>query len=110
MAGKKMSGYQPLENDKKDYFMGTGNGSIVAVGVAVPADGMDNRKVNLNEISENVDWEGAAGSVTEIRNKPYFEPSPGTQVVPTLIQAGDGITLTVNSEGWVVIDLEQSGS
>jgi hypothetical protein len=110
MAGKKMSGYTPLENDKKDYFLGAGDGSIVAVGVAVPADGMDNRKVNLNELSENVDWEGATGSDTEIRSKPYFEISPDNQVVPTLIKCGEGINLTYNSDGWVVIDLEQSGS
>jgi hypothetical protein len=49
-TGKKMGDYTPLESNKKEYFLGDGEGSVVAVGKTDAAGEKTNRLVKLSDI------------------------------------------------------------
>lgn len=48
--GQKMSNYTPLASGEKDYFFGTGEGSVVAVGKVSSGQPNANRLVKLSDI------------------------------------------------------------
>lgn len=50
-TGKKMSDYTPLESNKKEYFLGDGEGSVVAVGKTDAAGEKTNRLVKLSDVA-----------------------------------------------------------
>ena len=50
-TGKKMGDYTPLESNKKDYFFGDDEGSVVAVGKTDAAGEKTNRLVKLSDVA-----------------------------------------------------------
>ncbi len=85
-TGKKMGDYTPLESNKKEYFLGDGEGSVVAVGKIDAAGEKTNRLVKLSDV---------AGDKL---------PSGGTE--------GQVLTKTASGEAWAAVptELPTSGS
>ena len=78
--GKKMGDYTPLAAGEKEYFLGDGEGSVVAVGKTSSETSTTNRLVKLSDI---------AGDKL---------PSGGTE--------GQVLTKTANGEAWAAVPTE----
>lgn len=105
MAGKKMSAYTPLDEGEKEYFLGDGEGAVVAVGNVDDHSEEDNRRVLLSELPNTVDWADAS----TIQNHPMVYDNQDVPHIAKKFVAGSGITFT-ESDGWLEIDLENAGS
>lgn len=55
-SGQKMGDYIPLESNKKEYFLGDGEGSVVAVGKTEVGGEKTNRLVKLKDVVGNTKW------------------------------------------------------
>lgn len=105
MAGKKMSAYQPLDDNEKAYFLDAGEGAVVAVGTVDEHSEEDTRRVLLSELPKTVDWADAS----TIQNHPMVYDSQEVPHIAKKFIAGTGLTFS-DSEGWLVIDLASGGS
>lgn len=105
VAGKKMSEYDRLTTQEKDYFINNGDGSVVTVGKVVQGGNNVNRLVKLKDLAVQADWnETNSAKPGFIKNQPKFTVDSREYVLKG-IKVGTGLKLTVDDEtGVVTID------
>lgn len=92
-TGKKMGDYTPLESNKKEYFLGEGEGGVVAVGKTEAGGTKTNRLVKLSDIAgDKLPSGGTEGQVlTKTANGPAWDTVSSVELTETTI---GGITDT----------------
>ena len=112
-VGQKMSEYTPLDAGEKAYFMGEGNGSVVAVGKVASGGNDVNRLVKLSDIGNKTqiqaDWSETDDSKPAfIKHKLQFKVDEDTFVTPLKIKAGDNVTISADEHGVITISASNS--
>jgi hypothetical protein len=98
-VGQKMSAYTALAAGEKTYFMGDGNGSVVAVGKVASGGNDVNRLVKLSDLQVQADWqEGDPSKPSYIKHRLQAQGGSITDPVVVLkgFKAGEGITFENN--------------
>ena len=111
-TGKKMSDYTPLESNKKAYFLGDGEGSVVAVGKTEAAGEPTNRLVKLSDIAgDKLPSGGTEGQVlTKTSSGEAWADAPSG--LPSGGTNGQVLTKTASGNEWADApkELPTSGS
>jgi hypothetical protein len=104
IVGQKMSEYTPLAAGEKTYFMGAGNGSVVAVGKVASGGNDVNRLVKLSDLQVQADWqEDDQTKPSYIKRR--FQVKASSASNPVVVKgfvAGEGITFE-NNNGVITI-------